>query len=841
MTTPGPSALPPRLAALAELAIDLRWTWSHDCDELWRAVDPAWEAVRNPWLVLQGLSTARIAELAADDAFCARLEQVARARLHHLATPGWGAPDGPGALHRAAAYFSMEYGFGSPLPLFAGGLGVLAADHLKTACDLDVPLVGVGLLYHEGYFHQLIDADGHQEALYPSTDPMSLPVEPARSASGDWVRVPVELPGRAVHLRVWRAIVGRRSLYLLDSNDPFNAAVDRGITSKLYGGGDEMRLRQELVLGIGGHRALEALGLEVGVCHLNEGHAAFVVLERARAAVRRLGLSFREAFAGTRAGNVFTTHTPVTAGFDAFDPALMARYFPDGRGLLAELSLPFRELLALGRAHPDDEAEPFKPAYLAVRGSGAANGVSALHGEVSRRLFQPLFPGFPAWEVPVTHVTNGVHTPTWDSRWADVIWTEACGKDRWRAETDTLGADVAAVSDETLWSARGNARRDLVRYARARMERQLAQRGAPPPAIEEAAAALDPDVLTIGFARRFATYKRPNLLLRQPERLERLLSDRARPVQILVAGKAHPDDDGGKRLVEEWVAFVGHPRVRARAVFLEDYDLELAQEMVQGVDLWINTPRRPWEACGTSGMKVLVNGGLNLSVLDGWWAEAYGAENPDVGWAIGERHDEGPLDDAADTEALFALLETQIVPLFYDRGADGLPRRWLSRVRASLSRLAPRFSANRMLREYVERLYQPADAELERRLADGGRVARDLARRERALGQHFPQLRWGRLDASADAGDWKLSVEVYLDDLARQDVAVELFAAPGPGLPAVRAPMVAERALPGTAHGQVFSCRVPADRPAEHFTPRVLAVLDGRRAPLELPLVSWHH
>jgi starch phosphorylase len=829
--------LPDAIASLADLALDLRWTWSHACDDLWRAVDPgAWAATRNPWVIVQSTPRSRWDALATTPAFLNALATITDERRRYLEAPGWGAPSGPGALRRPVAYFCMEYGFGAALPLYAGGLGILAADHLKTASDLGISIVGVGLLYQEGYFRQLIDADGRQEALYPYNEPTTLPIQPERGPSGDWLRVSVELPGRRVQLRVWRATVGRVSLYLLDSNDPLNTPADRGITAKLYAGGDEMRLRQELVLGLGGPRALEALGIESGVCHLNEGHTAFVVLERARSFMARTGLPFPAALWATRAGNVFTTHTPVSAGFDAFDPALLRRYFPEGRDLLGDLSLSLATLLSMGRVHADDEAEPFRPAYLAMRGAARVNGVSALHGDVSRQLFEPLYPHFPRHEVPVDHVTNGVHAPTWDSRWADAVWTEACGKDRWRGPTDALGEVVAAISDETIWSARASARHDLIRYARVRIEGQLAQQGVAPELVGQAARLLDADVLTLGFARRFAAYKRPNLLLRQPDRLRRLLTDQRRPVQLAIAGKAHPDDEDGKRLIAEWVAFIKDEAIRPRVVFLEDYDLPLAQEMVQGVDVWINTPRRPLEACGTSGMKVLVNGGLNLSILDGWWAEAYA---PDVGWAIGGARDaSGPEGDGRDTEDLYAVLENEIVPLFYDRDVEGLPRRWLERVRASLSRLAPRFSANRMVREYVERVYQPAETELETRTP---RAAIELAAWEERLRAHFSLIRWGRLTIDAEDRQWRISVEVYLDDLDPEDIAVELYADATADGPVVREPMEAERPLPGTAHGHVYVCRVAARRPAADFTPRVLATHGNVRAPRELPLVSWHH
>jgi len=833
-------SLPTGLEGLAALASDLRWTWSHACDDLWRAVDPAvWEVTRNPWLMLQETPAYRWDALARDPTFLAALAAIDDERRRYLETPGWGSSTGSATSLRPVAYLSMEYGFGAALPLYAGGLGVLAADHLKTASDLDVPVVGVGLLYQEGYFRQLIDAAGHQEALYPYNDPTALPIRPERAASGDWLRVSVRLPGRDVQLRVWRATVGRVALYLLDSNDPFNAPADRGITNQLYGGGNEMRLRQELVLGIGGLRALDAVGIAPGVCHLNEGHTAFAVLERARGVMARTSLPFPAALWATRAGNVFTTHTAVEAGFDAFEPALVAKYFPEGGELLGALGLSLFELLALGRVNAEDDREPFRPATLALRGAGHVNGVSALHGEVSRRLFQPLFPRFPSWEVPIAHVTNGVHTPTWDSRWADALWTEACGKDRWLRPTDALEGAIAAISDEALWSARARARHDLVCYARARIERQLAQRGAAPAAIASAETLLDADVLTLGFARRFAAYKRPNLLLRQSERLRALLTHGHRPVQLVIAGKAHPDDDEGKRLIEEWVSFIRSGAVRSRVVFLEDYDLPLAQEMVQGVDVWINTPRRPLEACGTSGMKVLVNGGLNLSVADGWWAEAYA---PDVGWVIGGAADgSGAAADERDTEDLYRVLEEKIIPLFYDRDQAGIPRRWLELVRASLSRLAPQFSSNRMVREYVEQLYRPAEAELERRLGDGGREALALAAWERSVRARLPGVHWGRLSVAADGKEWKVSVELYLDGLDPADASVELYADASGPRPAVRAPMTALQPLAGTSSGHLYECRVAADRPADNFTPRLIPTHGELRAPRELPLVSWHH
>ena len=830
-----PPDLPPGLEPLANLALDLRWTWSHNADHLWRALDPeTWEATANPWLLLQNVSPARLAAAAADPAFRRDLDRILAVRRAYLDAPP-ALDGGTGDLSRPVAYFSLEFGIGEAIPLYAGGLGVLAGDHLKAASDLGVPLVAVGLLYQEGYFRQTFDAGGRQEALYPYNDPVAMPIQPTLGATGDWLVVPVELPGRTLWLRGWRATVGRVTLHLLDSNIPANDPVDRGITGKLYGDGPEMRLRQEMVLGIGGWRLLEAVGVEPGAAHLNEGHAAFAILERARSAMNRHKLTFREALAATRAGNVFTTHTPVAAGFDTFSPTVLAKYFPEDRGYLASLGISFDELLALGRAPGAGGEEPFRPSYLALRGATRVNGVSALHAETSREVFRSFFPRWPREEIPIRHVTNGVHVPSWDSSATDELWTTACGADRWRGSADGLEGAIAAVDDRSLWSVRSRAREELVRRARARLQRQLAHRGATPEGVEVATRVLDPDVLTLGFARRFAEYKRPNLLLRDEPAFHRLLCNRLRPVQILVAGKAHPDDAQGKALVEAWTRFAADPEVRMRCVFLEDYDLSLAQELVQGVDVWINTPRRPWEACGTSGMKVLVNGGLNLSALDGWWVEAY---EPDVGWAIGDPR--APSDDARDAAELLRILEQEIVPSFYDRDGEGLPRAWLTRVRASMSRLTPRFSANRMLREYVTGFYHPAEVEVAARLADDGAVARELQRWAHRVTSCWNQIRFGTLDVHAGEHDHQISIEVFLNELSVEDVAVELFAAPiAPASDPIRVTMAASGPLPGTSRGFLFRGTVPNGRPVSDWTPRVIPASEIASVPAELPLITW--
>ncbi len=598
--------------SLAELALDMRSSWNHTADEVWRQLDPTlWELTHNPWVVLQTISRQKLQQELADPAFRRNIDELVQARRDTMEGPAWFQETHPRSPLSGVAYFSMEFMLSEALPIYSGGLGNVAGDQLKAAGDLGVPVIGVGLLYQQGYFRQMIDKDGAQQALFPYNDPGQLPISPLRRPDGEWLRLQIDLPGHTVWLRAWQVQVGRVKLYLLDSNDAANFPPYRGITSELYGGGPYLRLMQELVLGIGGWRLLKALGIKPEVCHLNEGHAAFAVLERARSFMQETGQPFDVALAATRAGNLFTTHTAVEAGFDRFPPALIERCL--GGYVREKLGITLDDLLALGRENPDDPEEHFNMAYLAIRGSGAVNGVSNLHGKVSRQLFGPLFPHWPADEVPVAHVTNGVHMPTWDSPAADAFWTDACGKDRWTKPTDLLEENIRQVPDAALWQLRTAARSALVDYARTRLSRQLASSGAPPETVEDAEHLFDPGTLTLGFARRFASYKRPNLLLRDPERLLRLLTNPHRPVQLIMAGKAHPADEEGQALIREWTSFIRRPEVRPHVIFLADYDMLLTEQLVQGVDVWLNTPRRPWEACGTSGMKVLVNGGINLS------------------------------------------------------------------------------------------------------------------------------------------------------------------------------------------------------------------------------------
>ena len=820
--------------SLAELALDMRWSWNHATDAVWRALDPTlWNLTQNPWVVLQTVSRDQLEHVLADPAFRKNVDDHLRTKREAAERPAWFQQNHPRASLTCVAYFCMEFMLSEALPIYSGGLGNVAGDQLKAASDLGVPVVGVGLLYQQGYFRQAIDKNGWQQALYPYNDPGQLPITPLRQPNGEWLRLEIALPGYSVWLRAWQVQAGRVKLYLLDSNDAANIPIHRGITSELYGGGPELRLKQELLLGIGGWRLLRALGIKPEVCHLNEGHAAFATLERARNFMEETGQSFEVALAVTRAGNLFTTHTPVAAGFDLFDPALIEQYL--GGYAEKKLGITLHDLLALGRQNPNDSSETFNMAYLAIRGSGAVNGVSRLHGKVSRHLFESLFPQWPEDEVPVGHVTNGVHMPTWDSAAADDLWTKACGKDRWLKPPEDLEPHIRRLSDTTIWQFRTFASKSLVEFARERLSGQLAASGASLAAIDEAKHLFDPNVLTLGFARRFATYKRPNLLLHDPQRLIRLLSNSQRPVQLIIAGKAHPADQGGQALIQEWVQFIRRPETRPHAVFLSDYDMQLTEQLVQGVDVWINTPRRPWEACGTSGMKVLVNGGINLSELDGWWAEAY---TPDVGWALGDgqEHGDDSAWDAAEADALYDLLERKVIPEFYARDEHGIPVAWVARMRESMAQLAPLFSAHRAVREYTEQRYLPAAEAYRERAANKGAIGKHIFDWRHSVEQKWPALHFVEVKVETRGEQHEFEIEVSLNDLDPQAVRVELYADGVMGSAPMRQEMKRIRGASGT---YAYSAAVSAGRPPTDYTVRVIPHYDGVAVPLEVGTILW--
>ena|SRR5665213_3512426 len=822
--------------SLAELAMDMRWSWNHEADELWQQLDPdLWELTNNPWIVLQTVSRDQLQQQLTNPDFRKRMDELIKLKEQAISKPAWFQKSHPDDPLTCVAYFCMEFMVSEALPIYVGGLGNVAGDQLKSASDLGVPVVAVGLLYQQGYFHQVIDKYGSQQALFPYNDPGQLPITPLRLPNGEWLRLKITLSGYTVWLRTWQVQVGRVKLCLMDSNDAANLPFYRGITNELYGGGPEQRIQQEIILGIGGWKLLRALNIQPEVCHMNEGHAAFLVLERVRDFMKENGMSFEEALAITRVGNLFTTHTAVAAGFDHFTPSLMWQYF----SVYAkdELGIDFNDLLALGRENPFNSSENFNMAFLAIRGSGAVNGVSRLHGEVSRHLFENLFPRWPKDEVPVGSVTNGVHMPTWDSEIADKIWTQFCGKNRWKGELETLEHNISGISAKDLWQLRTISRGNLVSYVRKRFERQETVSGNSPEIIEAAKQIFNPNTLTLGFARRFVPYKRPNLLLHDPERFIRILTNPAYPVQLVIAGKAPPFDESGKALIRQWVEFIQQHNLFKHVVFLSDYDMSLTEHMVQGVDVWINTPRRPWEACGTSGMKVLVNGGINLSELDGWWAEAY---SPEVGWAIGDRQERGedPDWDAEEAGALYYLLEQEVVPAFYTRNERGLPGQWIEKMRQSMATLTPRFSANRTVREYTQKYYLPGAANYLKRASNNGASGKQIVNTRRELLKKWSGIRFGNLSIDNSKGGYVFHLPILLNDIKPENILIELFAEGINGAAPEKVIMQLD-SNSADAEEQIFYAHVSTKRPEGDYTARILPHYGGISVPLEDNLILW--
>jgi len=826
-------------AALEELALDFLWNWNrnHIVKKIWQVLDPElWELLKNPWVILQTVSQETLERQLSNPDFRKMVDELLSTNHLEQKAPTWFQKKFSKSPLTCIAYFSMEFMLGEALPIYSGGLGNVAGDQLKAASDLGVPVIGIGLLYQQGYFRQMIDKEGTQQALYPYNDPGQLPIMPLRRNNGEWLRIEIVMPGWSVWLRAWEVKVGRVKLYLLDSNDAVNLPIHRGITSELYGGGSELRLKQELVLGIGGWRLLKALSINPEVCHLNEGHAAFAILERTENYMKESGLPFESALAVTRGGNLFTTHTAVPAGFDRFTPFLIEQYL--SKHAQEKLGITLHELLALGRLNPNDPNEPFNMAYLAIRGSGSINGVSYLHGKVSRRIFENLFPRWPENEVPVGYVTNGVHMPSWSSVATGELWMQSCGKSCWMGNAETIEKDIRAIPDAKIWELRNNERASMIEYARSRLSRMWAARGFPQEEIDRAKTIFDPNTLTLGFARRFATYKRPNLLLHNKERLLGILNNPQKPVQLVIAGKAHPADKPGQEMIREWINLFHDLRARNHVIFLTDYDMLVTQNLVRGVDLWINTPRRPWEACGTSGMKVLPNGGLNLSELDGWWAEAF---SPPIGWALGDgkEHGDDPNWDAAEANALYDLLENAVVPEFYTRDNEGIPTAWVARIRESMAQLTPRFSADRAVREYTENHYIPASLQYQQRTTDKGSFGKQIVAWQHALKQHWGMIRFGEMKVDSTSDQHTFEVQLYLDDIDPNAVMVELYAGVSNDDPPIKQEMSRVRQLTGNPQTHVYSASVPATQPAYAYTPRVIPRFPGASVPLEASQILW--
>ncbi len=693
---------------LRELARNLWWTWQPNVINLFRDLDPVlWRTTdHNPVEFLNRIPTEQLERRAAEMALHSRIDSAFR-RLHEYIKneDSWGAIHAGTLRSRPVAYFSMEFGLHESLPIYSGGLGVLAGDHLKSASDLGIPLIGVGIMYDQGYFRQTLDGDGWQQEHYLEANEELLPVELALGPDGKPVRVSVETKNETLQAQVWRVEVGRTTLLLLDSNIPENSESDRALTARLYGGDARVRIRQELLLGVGGVRALHAMGIRPSVLHLNEGHSAFAGLELIRTAMKEEEIPFAEAVRDVAEMTVFTTHTPVAAGHDRFGSDLVEEHLVK---LREGLGLPYDDFMGLGRVYPTDHNEPFCMTVLALKLSRHANGVSALHGTVSRRMWHPLYPGRSEHEVPIGHITNGVHVLTWLAPQMREIYDRHLGLD-WPAKMryPETWEGINNIDDIELWETQQVLKARLIDFVRRRVANQRRRRDEGDASIQQALQVLDPNVLTIGFARRFATYKRANLVLRDVEELTAIVNSANKPVQIVFAGKAHPEDRFGKELIQNIVRLSRQDTFANRIVFVEDYDMNVARHLVQGVDVWLNNPRRPQEASGTSGEKVLLNGGLNFSILDGWWAEAYDGTN---GFAIGvgRNHSNPSVQDDRDHKALIETLTTQVVPLFYDRDSEGLPRRWIARQKSAIRSLGWRFNADRMVMDYVETSYLPA-------------------------------------------------------------------------------------------------------------------------------------
>ena len=765
-------ALPPALARLGELAHNLLWSWDRTVRPLFRRLDPGlWkESNRNPVLMLSRIPQETLEKAAADPRYIALYQSACKRYDDYLARQAEsGRKDA-----MLVAYFSMEYGLMESLTIYSGGLGILSGDHMKAASDEGLNLVGIGLLYQKGYFQQYLNPDGWQTERYPVNDFYTWPVQPALDADGNEVRVEVKFPNGLCHVKVWRLKIGRVDLLLLDTNIPENTNPEyRDVTDELYGGDNVTRIRQEMVLGVGGLRALKALGLEPTVFHMNEGHSAFLALERIRLLMQEHQLSFEEAHDAARINNVFTTHTPVPAGIDMFDPGLVYEYL---HSYCERYGVPFDKFLSLGQGGTQEQGDRFSMAVLALKSSAYRNAVSRLHGEVSQDMFSRLWPDLPVREVPITPITNGVHLPTWVNTDLALLYDNYLAPDwRERYPDASIWEQIPEIPSDEIWEVRRRRKRRLINFVRERMVRRAHDRRASSAEVKRCSELFDPEALTIGFARRFATYKRATLLFRDKERLKRILNNPQMPVQIIVAGKAHPKDNPGKQFIREIVQLSRDPDLAKRLVFLEDYDIEVAREMVQGVDLWLNNPRRGEEACGTSGMKAAMNGTLNLSILDGWFDEV---DEVSGGWAIGDRELYSPDMDDLHASSIYSLLENEIVPMFYKGREEGVAHAWVQRVKTCLKNLSPMFNCQRMVRDYVTRLYEPAHEAYLRVRRDNYQPAREKVRWNRQLDGCWHQVRI--LDAGSGPGACvltgtpiQLRASLDLCGLKPEDVRVE--------------------------------------------------------------------
>ncbi len=772
-------SLPAPLEPLLTIANNLWWAWHPEAVDLFVRLDRnLWHSFNhNPVRMLGNCPQETLEAAARDEGYLTTMRRVVDNLQRHMERTPWHTTLPESTHDLSIAYFCAEFGLTECLPIYSGGLGCLAGDHLKSAAELGLPLVGVGLLYRHGYFQQYLNADGWQQEYYPDLDFSNLPIRRVRDDDGRQIRVSIHMPGGEVFICVWKVRVGRVDLYLLDTNVPENDQADRAITSQLYGGDMEMRIRQEIVLGIGGIRALTACGITPTVFHMNEGHSAFLSLERIRTLIDTHGMSFDQARQYCAAGNIFTTHTPVPAGIDRFPPDIVERYFSHYH---PALQLDMEGLLALGRENVYDKSEFFSMAVLAIRTADWANGVSQLHGKVSRSMWQNIWPGVPELEIPIDHVTNGVHARSWLSSDLIALFDRYLGSQWQNKPADqTVWRAVSEVPDEELWRVHEHRRHELIIWARRNLRRQMEARGTNPAQARLIAERLDPNALTVGFARRFATYKRANLFLRDPDRLRGMLQRGDRPLQFIIAGKAHPADGGGKDLIRQIIHFARQSEISHKIVFLENYDIRVARYLVQGCDVWLNTPRRGMEASGTSGMKAALNGVLNCSVLDGWWDEAY---DSDLGWAIGrgEVYSDIEGQDDIESQSLYDLFEHHIIPMFYDRDQHGHPRQWVGRMKKCIASLAPRFNTNRMVKQYVEKLYLPSSQRTKQLSQDGMKVTEAVVSQTQRLRScwdkiHFEDVQCNTSRLLGVGQQLEVTALVCLGQLRSDEVRVQIY------------------------------------------------------------------
>src|SRR5512143_2359604 len=819
--------IPQELLPLKDLAMNLWFSWNWEAVQLFIRLNPLlWEqSYQNPVQMLGTLPQADLEAAAKDESFVANVERVYRSFLEYRKRPSWFQEAHGADAGARVAYFSCEFGIDEGLPIYSGGLGVLSGDHLKSASDLGIPLVGVGLLYQKGYFRQVLNLDGWQQELYPDNDWYNMPVTLEHGPDGKPLAIEVPMGEETLKARIWRVQIGRTPLYLLDGNVKENSPRMREVTHTLYGGDRDMRIRQEILLGVGGVRALKALGLSPTVYHMNEGHSAFLAIERIRTLMAEHGVSFAEAREQVFSSNVFTTHTPVPAGNEVFGTDLVRKYL---HAFAQELGLPWQEFLGLGQV-PSAKSPDFGMTVFALRTAAFTNGVARLHAETSRKKWRDRWPSLPEAEVPIRSVTNGIHTRSWLSHDVAELFLRYMGPRFLEKPADhSVWERVEAIPPGELWRNHQGRKERLVFFVRKRLKGQFERQGAGASAMRAADEALHPEALTIGFSRRFATYKRAGLLFRQPERLIRLLSNPDRPVQIVFAGKAHPQDIPAKEIIKSVVHFASDPRIRHRLVFLEDYDINVARYLVQGVDVWLNTPRRPLEASGTSGMKAAANGALNVSVLDGWWCEGYA---PDAGWAIGrgEVYADTEEQDRVESEALFNLLESEIVPLYYGRDKGGLPREWIGMMKTSIRKLGACFNTHRMVREYVETCYLPAHRAGQNLLEGGMAGAKALAAWRSRVAAAWAGLSVGIEDSrrgkevpvGAAVG---VTVRAKLGSLSADDVSVEVYYGPLDSAGEIRDGAIALARHDGRdGDGDIFRAEIPCKMTGRYgFAARVV-------------------